>query len=427
MSDARPDSYWLDTAPAFRGGAVGGVEGRVDVAIVGGGFTGLSAALALAKRGASVAVLEAGRIVGEASGRNGGQCNNGLAHDYASLAASLGKERAKAYYRAYCDAVDTVERIAREEAIDCAFERCGRIKLAAKPSHFEKLAKAYEALVAEVDPNVKLVPPDMIGDEVGSDSFHGGLVQTTSARLHVGKFGVGLAEAAARHGAHIWEKATVTDLRRRPDGWRVVTPRGNLEAKQILVATGGTGAGPFGWFRRRIVPVGSFVIATEPLETGQLDMLFPTRRNYVTSRLIGNYFRIAPDNRLIFGGRARFAMSNPRSDRKGGAILRTAMTDMFPELKDIRIDYVWGGQVDMSADRLPRAGERDGMFYSMGYSGHGVQMSVHMGPILADMMEGRADTNPWGDLDWPAVPGHFGKPWFLPVVGVYYRMQDALN
>lgn len=427
MNEPRPDSYWLDTAPPFAGGVAGAVEGRADVAIIGGGFTGLSAALALAKRGASVAVLEAGRVVGEASGRNGGQCNNGLAHDYGALAASLGKDRAKAYYRAYCDAVDTVERIAREEAIDCNFERCGRIKLAAKPAHYEKLAKAYEALAGEVDPDVKLVPPDRIGDEVGSDSFHGGLVQTTSARLHVGKFGAGLAEAAVRRGARIWEKATVTDLQRRPAGWRVVTPRGSMEARQILVATGGTGAGPFGWFRRRIVPVGSFVIATEPLETAQLDMLFPTRRNYVTSRQIGNYFRIAPDNRLIFGGRARFAMSNPRSDQKAGLVLVKAMTDMFPELKDIRIDYLWGGQVDMSADRLPRAGEHAGMFYAMGYSGHGVQMSVHMGPILADMMDGRPEANPWADLDWPAVPGHFGKPWFLPAVGVYYRIQDALH
>lgn len=427
MNMARPESYWLATAPPFAGGVAGAVEGRADVAIVGGGFTGLSAALALAKRGASVVVLEAGRVIGEASGRNGGQCNNGLAHDYASLAASLGKERAKAYYRAYCDAVDTVERIAREEAIDCAFERCGRIKLAAKPGHFEKLARAYEVLVAEVDPDVRLVPPDMIGDEVGSDSFHGGLVQTTSARLHVGKFGVGLAEAAVRHGARIWEKATVTDLQRRPGGWRVVTPRGNLEARQLLVATGGTGAGPFGWFRRRIVPVGSFVIATQPLETAQIDMLFPGGRNYVTSRQIGNYFRIAPDNRLIFGGRARFAMSNPRSDQKAGLVLVKAMTDMFPELTGARIDYFWGGQVDMSADRLPRAGEHDGMFYAMGYSGHGVQMSVHMGPVLADMVEGRSQANPWADLDWPAVPGHFGKPWFLPAVGVYYRIQDALH
>lgn len=427
MSEVRPDSYWLDTAPSFTGGVAGAVEGRADVAIIGGGFTGLSAALALAKRGASVAVLEAGRVVGEASGRNGGQCNNGLAHDYASLAASLGKERAKAYYRAYCDAVDTVEQIAREEAIDCNFERCGRIKLAAKPGHFEKLAIAYETLVAEVDPDVQLVSPDMIRNEVGSDSFYGGLVQATSARLHVGKFGVGLGEAAARHGARIWEKATVTDLQRRPGGWRVVTPRGNIEAKQLLVATGGTGAGPFGWFRRRIVPVGSFIIATQPLETAQLDMLFPTRRNYVTSRQIGNYFRIAPDNRLIFGGRARFAMSNPRSDQKARLVLIKAMTDMFPGLKGTRIDYNWGGQVDMSADRLPRAGEHEGMFYAMGYSGHGVQMSVHMGPILADMMEGRAYANPWADLDWPAVPGHFGKPWFLPAVGVYYRIQDALH
>lgn len=429
MAGPKPLSYWLDTAPAFTGGAQGGVEGRADVAIVGGGFTGLSTALALARRGASVVVLEAGRIVGEASGRNGGQCNNGLAHDYGSLSAQIGKERAQAYYRAYCAAVDSVERLVREEGIDCAFNRCGRIKLAAKPKHFDKLARAHDLLAAEVDPDVRLVTPDRIGEEVGSDAFFGGLIQTTSAQMHVGKFGVGLAQAAARAGARIHERAAVTGLDRLPGGqWSVTTTKGRMQAAQVLVATGGASAGaPFGWFRRRIVSVGSFIIATEPLDPATLDRIVPGRRNYVTSKNIGNYFRVAPDNRLIFGGRARFALSDPRSDMKSGRILESTLAEIFPVLKDRRIDYCWGGMVDLTADRLPRAGEQDGMFYAMGYSGHGVQMSVHMGQAMADMMDGKPQANPWGDLDWPSVPGHFGKPWFLPFVGAYYRWQDLIH
>jgi glycine/D-amino acid oxidase-like deaminating enzyme len=134
------ESYWLDTAPAFQSAAQGDVEGRADAVIIGGGFTGLSAALALARRKASVVVLEAGRIVGEASGRNGGQCNNGLAHDYAALARSLGSEKARMFYGAYNAAVDTVERLVREERIDCDFDRRGRLKLAAKRDHYSKLA-----------------------------------------------------------------------------------------------------------------------------------------------------------------------------------------------------------------------------------------------------------------------------------------------
>jgi glycine/D-amino acid oxidase-like deaminating enzyme len=153
----------------------------------------------------------------------------------------------------------------------------------------------------------------------------------------------------------------------------------------------------------------------------------PRRRNYVTSRHIVNYFRITPDDRLLFGGRARFAMSNPKSDEQSGAILRATIARMFPSLADVRIDYCWGGLVDMTRDRLPRAGERDGLYYSMGYSGHGVQIAVRMGEVMAHMLGGRPVDSPWVGLDWPAVPGHFGKPWFLPLVGAWYRLKDAIE
>ena len=424
----KPESYWLDTAPAFCGGATGRVEGRADIVIVGGGFTGLSTALACARRGASVVLLDADRVVGEASGRNGGQCNNGLFQDYGAMTQTFGPQNAKAMYRAFTAAVDTVERVARDEEIDCGFRRCGRIKLAAKPAHYEKFVRACELLRAEVDPNIELVSPDHIRDEIGTDIFHGGLIQTTSAQLHVGKFGVGLAEAAARQGAQIYESAAVTELKHLSHGrYRVTSTRGVIEANRLLIATGNGNLGPFPWFRRRIVPVGSFIVVTEPLEPAMMNRLLPTRRNYVTSKNIGNFFRTTPDNRLLFGGRARFAMSNPRSDKKSGEVLRATLAQLFPELAQVRIDYCWGGSVDMTSDRLPRAGEHEGMFYAMGYSGHGVQMSVHMGQILADMMEGRGETNPWRDLDWPSIPGHYGKPWFLPVVGAWYRLQDILH
>ncbi|MDO7836783.1 FAD-binding oxidoreductase [Sphingobium sp. HBC34] len=421
-------SYWLASAPAFTGGTQGEVGGKVDVAIIGGGFTGLSAALALARQGASVMLLEQGQVAGEASGRNGGQCNNGTAHDYGALSARFGKDIAKAYYRVHCDAVDMVERIAQQEGIDCAFRRCGRVKLAAKPAHYDKLARAHDLLRAEVDDNVRLVPPDRMREEVGSDAFHGALIQTTSAQLHPARFGVGLAEAAARAGARIFEQAPVTGMDKVTGGWRVTTPRGQVTAAQILVATGGApAAAPFGFFRRRIVSVGSFIIATDPLDDALVETLLPNRRNYVTSKNIGNYFRLTPDNRLIFGGRARFAISDPRSDLKSGHILQEVMGDIFPALKGVGVSHVWGGMVDLTADRLPRAGEQDGIFYSMGYSGHGVQMATYMGQAMARVMAGDVAANPWGNLDWPSVPGHFGKPWFLPLVGLWYKWQDMIH
>lgn len=421
------ESYWLDTAPAFTAGAEGKVPPRADVVVVGGGFTGLSAALALARSGASVVLLEAGRVAGEASGRNGGQCNTGLAHDYADLAARLGEQTARGFYKAYDSAVDTVEKLIHDEGIACDFRRCGKLKVAAKPEHYAKLQKVHQQLRSTVDPGVQLIPPERLAEEIGSGSFYGGLLQKDGAQMHMGKFGVGLAEAAVRAGARIYEGAAVSAIERKAGGYSLSCARGTIAAGQVFLATGNSSLGPFGHFRRRLVSVGSFIIATEPLDKATLDEITPTRRNYVTTKNIGNYFRITPDDRLLFGGRARFALSNPQSDQKSGRILADKMIEFFPQLARTRIDYCWGGLVDMTADRLPRAGRHEGMFYSLGYSGHGVQMSVHMGQLMAGIMAGDTDLNPWRGLDWPSIPGYFGKAWFLPIVGAYYKLQDRLH
>lgn len=423
----RSESYWLDTAPAFTGAQTGALPARVDVVIVGGGFTGLSAARALALKGASVAVLEAGRVVGEASGRNGGHCNTGVAQDYGSLVASLGAERARAYYRAYESAVKSVVTLVEEEGIACDLKRSGKLKLAAKPQHYEGLARTCELIRREVDADVELLSAEQARAEVDSAEFHGGLLQRNGVQMHIGRFGVGLAEVAARHGALIYQQTTVQGWKAEAGGYRLDTNRGSLQAGQVLMATGASQHGGLGWYRRRIVPVGSFIVATEVLPEALLERLLPQQRSYVTSRMIGNYFRVTPDNRLLFGGRARFAMSGGSSDAKSGKILQAAMVQMFPQLAHVKIDYCWGGLVDMTSDRLPRAGQHGGVYHSMGYSGHGVQMSVHMGQVMAEVMDGKVEANPWRELNWPAIPGHFGKPWFLPMVGAYYRLQDYLH
>lgn len=421
----RSESYWLDTAPAFNGAQTGAVEGQVDVAVVGGGFTGLSAARALAMKGASVVVLEADRVIGEASGRNGGQCNTGVAQDYSALTASLGADQAREYYLAYESAVKSVVTLVEQEQIACDMTRNGKLKLAAKPMHFDGMARTCELIRREVDADVELLSAQETRAEVDSAEFHGGLLQRNGVQMHVGRFGVGLADAAVRHGAQVFQNAAVKNWKANASGYLLNTAKGSVQAKQILLATGACQHGGPGWYRRRIVPVGSFVIATEVLPQALIDQLLPQHRAYVTSRMIGNYFRLTPDNRLLFGGRARFAMSNATSDAKSGKVLQAAMVQMFPQLASVKVDYCWGGLVDMTSDRLPRAGEHEGIFYSMGYSGHGVQMSVHMGQVMADVMDGNPQANPWRELDWPAVPGHFGTPWFLPLVGAWYRFQDA--
>lgn len=421
-------SYWIDTAPQFTGGQTEAPSGEVDVAVVGAGFTGLSAAIALAKKGANVAVFDAGLVGNAASGRNGGMCNNGFAQDYYALSTTLGRERANMLYRAFDAGVSKVESLIAEEGIDCDFKRVGKLKLAAKPRHYDKLARSQALLEKECDPDTYMVTRADLRDEVGSDRYFGGLIFGKSAGMHVGRFAQGLAVAAAKRGVRIYENAPVIGLKRLTGTvHQVQTPGGSVRAKQVLLATGTSEVGPLAWFRRRIVPVGAFIIVTEPLPVATLDRLTPRRRMTTDTKNFVSYFRVTPDNRLLFGGRARFAISSATSDMKSGVILRRSMVEVFPELSSTRIDYCWGGMVDMTRNRLPRAGERDGLFYSMGYSGHGTHMATYMGAIMAEVLDGRADLNPWRDFSWPAIPGHFGKPWFLPLVGAYYRFQDLVR
>lgn len=425
------DSYWTDSVPAA-GEAAPALPAQVDVAIVGGGFTGLSAALALARRGARVAVLEAGqRVAAEASGRNGGHVNNGLAVDYAEVAARVGVEQARAWYRAYDDAVDTVARVVRDQAIDCDFLRHGKLKLATRPNHLEALQRSAQRLVADgVDPEVRILSAAEVRDEVQSDRFQGGLLYPRSAQMHMGRFAQGLAAAAQRQGAQIHTGTEVQRLERlKGQQHRLHTSRGSLQADQVLLATGASrhgGYGSFGWLRRRIVPVGSFIVVTEPLGAERAQALLSGRRTYVTIANIHHYFRLTADHRLVLGGRAKFAISSPQQDRQSGEILRAGLAQIFPQLASVRLDYCWGGLVDMTQDRLPQAGERNGLFYAMGYSGHGTQMAVHMGERMAAVMGGEPQANPWLGRSWPAIPGHIGPPWFLPAVGLYYQLKDRL-
>lgn len=427
MSEPRYTSYWQDTATAFVP-ALHELRGHYDVAIIGAGFTGLGAARKLAKGGARVAVLEAETIGFGASGRNGGHLNNGLAHSFVQACNNFGQETATAMYHAFDAGIETIERIIEEEEIACDFRRSGKLKLASKPGHMQGIAQNFELLNRLADGDTELLGPEDLKGEIGSECFHGAMLQRKSAMMHMGRFVSGLAGTAERHGATLFENATVTSCIPDLKGYRLVTPRGELTAGKVILATGAYTTGNFSWFRRRIIPVGSFLVATRPLTVEEATTILPGDRTYVTSMNVGNYFRLSPDRRLIFGGRARFsANSNQRSDAKSGRVLRAAMTDIFPRLAQVEIDYCWGGMVDMTSDRYPRMGQADGLYYAMGYSGHGAQIATHLGEIIADKITGHPRHSPWASLPWPAVPGHFGKPWFLPLVGAYYKMRDRFE
>ena len=420
-------SYWHDTSVPFAEAMVEPVSGDFEVAVIGAGFTGLNAARKLAKSGVKVALIEAEHVGYGASGRNGGHLNSGHFASFGAAKAHFGESQARRLWRAYDDSIDMIEAIIEEETIECSFRRGGKLKLASKPSHVKALQAMCEEIRREIDPSVEWLTRQELRQELGSDAFHGAVLSPKSAMIHMGHYANGMAEAAHRHGAMIWEHNAVTARERVLNGWRLTTPTGSLTARQIILATDAYTTETFGYFRRRIMPIASFIIATRPLTSEEIAATIPGNRNYTNSLNIANYFRLTPDNRMLFGGRARFsAVSNQKSDVSSGQLLRKQMVSMFPQLANVEIDYCWGGLVGCTQDRYPRAGSADGLIYGMGYSGHGAQLSTLIGNVLADIAMGRKNTNPLDGLAWRAVPMHTGKPWFLPIVGAYYRMKDML-
>jgi glycine/D-amino acid oxidase-like deaminating enzyme len=423
-------SYWQATAPRF-GGQHGEVSGHYDVAIIGSGFTGLSAARRLAKAGYKTVVLEAREVGHGASSRNGGHLNNGMAHGYGDAMTRLGKDGARELYHAYDTSIDLIEQVIEEEQIDCDFRRSGKLKLASKPSHVDAMKAACALIHEEADSDVIFLDQSDLTGEIQTPKAYAGMLYPKSAMMHMGRYIHGLATAAARHGCEVFENTPVQGLQRREGKWAVDTPSGMLFARDVIVATGAYSGQfapePFHHFVRRIIPMEGFVVVTRPLTDSEISATVPGNRTYVTTLNIANYFRLSPDHRLIFGGRASFSTkSTPNDDVKSAKALSNVLAQMFPTLAGIEIDYCFGGLVDITKDRIPRAGQVNGLYYSMGYSGHGAQMSNLMGVVLANMILGET-RNPLGRLPWPAIPFYTGRPWFLPVVGTYFRLKDMLS
>jgi glycine/D-amino acid oxidase-like deaminating enzyme len=420
--------FWVDSAPAIPSYAGRTLPDEVDVAIVGGGYTGLSTALHLAKKGARVAVLEQETLGWGASSRNGGHCNTGITIGPSDAVKRYGEDAARRLYQMSHDAVSCVEEIVRGESIDCDFVRNGRLGLASKPAHFGRLRARKEALARYFGSEQQLISRDELRREIGSNVFHGALLDPLSAALQPAKLAFGMAEAAVRHGAEMYEGTRVTGIERRDSSrFMVRTARGNLSAGQVLVATNGYTDRAAPALKQRILPIGSFVIATEPLSDDLASEISPQRRNMVTSKNFSNYFRLSADNRLIFGGRARFALSNPESDRECAEILQRDMATVFPQLANVAVDYIWGGIVCFTLDRMPHAGEMDGMHYALGYCGHGVQIATYMGKCMAEVLDGHPEANPLRDIPFPRVPYAFGWTWILPLAGLYYQMKDRVS
>ena len=422
--------YWLDTLPSSSQAPTAppsSLPSPVDVAIVGGGYTGLAAARHLAKAGASVLLLERERVGWGASSRNGGQVLTGMKVDPATLIERYGEARARQLFDVSLASIARVESVIAEEGIDCEYARAGHIQAASKPSHFDAL-RDEQALLAQVfGHHVALVTRADQRSEIGSDIYHGLLIDERSGALNPARYVSGLGTAAARAGASIATGVAMTGVRRAPNRSVVQTTIGDIEARDVLLATNGYTDRSAPALQRRLVPIGSYIIATAPMAADQAASILPRRRVSFDSKHFLHYFRVTSDRRLLFGGRAEFSQPDGATIRRAADILRCEMDVVFPQIAGVAVEYAWGGTVAFTRDQMPRAGLLDGLYYAGGYSGHGIAMATYLGELIARRIGGEAIDHPLMDDDFRAIPMYSGRPWFLPVVGAYYRLRDMIE
>jgi glycine/D-amino acid oxidase-like deaminating enzyme len=400
---------------------------RRDVVIVGGGYTGLSAARTLARSGADVVVLDREGIGWGASSRNAGQVLTGLRVDPATLVARYGPARARQVFETAEASLAFLESLIADERIACEYERVGHIQAAAKPAHFTDLRDEQTLLAHVFNHRVQLVSRVEQRRELGTDAYYGLLIDERSGALNPERYVRGLADVAIRAGAMLAPGVGATEIRRAPDGWIVATSSGEIAARDVLVATNGYTDHAAPALQRRFIPVGSYIIVTAPLSPERAAALLPRRRTAFDSKHFLHYFRLTSDDRLLFGGRAEFSRPDQHSTRRAADILRRDLARIFPALADVAIDYAWGGSIAFARDQMPRAGMVDGMHYAGGYGGHGVAMATYLGDQIARRIAGGRVENPLFDDRFAAIPLYSGSPWFLPIVGAYYRVRDLLG
>ncbi len=389
MVTLQQHNYWLTTAD-FRKTEPRPLPEHVDVAVIGAGFTGLSAARTLAQRGAKVAVLESETIGWGASSRNGGMVLTGMKLGVDQLIHKYGRELARRMYAASLESIDCVEQIVREPEIDCDFSRCGHLEVACKQKHFDDYARQAEVIGREFNHKLQVVQKADLPAEIGSSVYYGGMVDEVSAGLNPARYVAGLARAAMKAGAEIFEHARVEGVLRESSqgeaGWKVTTSRGSLWAREVFVATSGYTGNATPALQKRLIPIGSYIITTQTLPEALAHELSPRNRMIYDSKNYLYYYRLTPDRRMLFGGRAAFFPETDRTIPRSAEILRHGMIDVYPQLRDAKVEYVWGGTLDFAFDIMPHAGQIDGMYYAVGYAGHGVAMATYQGQKMAELI-----------------------------------------
>jgi glycine/D-amino acid oxidase-like deaminating enzyme len=398
----------------------------VDVLIVGAGYTGLSAARETAAAGRSTLVLDAGALGAGCSGRNGGQVAYSLKPSLETLSARYGGKRAYEICREGRAALDHLRTLATSGGVDCDWRQRGCFYGAHTPRHFRIMARDAQHQTRGLEQWITVVPRAQQRQELASDFYHGGCVYHDDASIDPMRLLLALLRRAEDSGAAIADHCAAQAIRCSNAGFEISTSRGIVKARRVLIATNGYSGNLSPWHRRRVIPIGSYQIATEPLGRDRVSSLIPAGRNIVDSRRIVVYFRPSADGeRIIFGGRAALAEKDPLACVPR---LQAMMTRIFPQLREARITHAWVGWVAYTFDTMPHLGERDGLFYCMGYCGQGVPLAPYfgakIGQRMADLPEGRTALD---DLPFPSRFYYRGTPWFLAPSVWAYRTLDRFG
>ena len=418
--------YWWEATPRPR---LPGVTppARADVVIVGSGYTGLCAALPIARAGRSTVVLDAEDAGWGCSTRNGGQVSTSLKPGFDDLAPLHGEERAFAMVKEGHNALAFIDALIRTEGIDCNWERVGRFTGAHNTTQYEALGRKIANQKKGLEIEAQLVSPAEQRNEIGTDAYCGGIVYPAHGALDPAKYHQGLLDRALAAGAVVIPHCPVQAIERDGTGFTVMTPRGRVTARDVIVATNGYTAPVTPELRRRVIPIGSYIIATEPLDPTLVARLMPKARVISDTRRIVVYYRLSPDRRrILFGGRVALMETDPRVTAPK---LHAELTTIFPELAQTRVTHSWLGFVAYTFDTMPHLGKwSDGLYYAMGYCGSGVSLATYFGTRIGQQVLGLKEGRTALDgLDFPTRPFYAGVPWFLAPTLIWYRLRDRVN
>jgi len=420
---ARP-FWWEAYTPVITGNVE--VPKSVRVAIVGGGYAGLNAAIELHRLGIDSVVLDAAEPGFGASTRNGGMVSGGVAVGKRYTGANTKEEQQRLYTDA-SDSFSIIEKLIADNKIDCEWTKSGRFGGAWAKKHFKQMENKLGPLNEYADSGAYMLPEERQREEIGSDYYHGGMVITRAAHLHPAKYYKGLLDLAKARGIPVCGKAAVTNIQQAGTGWRVTTSRGVVEAGDVVIATNGYTGDVTPKLKRRVVPVGSYIIATEEMPEDLAHSLMPRNKSIYDTRRVLTYYRMSGDRkRLIFGGRAKFSISDPVDT---APVLYQHMLDRFPQLGGVKITHAWTGNVAFTFDEVPHMGRLDGLHYALGCNGSGVAMMTYLGTMVARKIAGISNYACAFDREeFPDHPLYNGDPkWLLPVLGPYFRTRDWLD